>query len=118
MKLRSIVKTVSLGLATMAAVTSLNTVASDYSETVVRTSADGVRTAHVPYGDLDLSAAAGRDALASRVEGAARLVCGPLNLKLAGSLADYADNRSCFNHAVTRAMGQVDTGNEVAVASR
>jgi UrcA family protein len=58
----------------------------------------------VPYGDLNLRSAAGRRALAGRVEAAARQLCQP---GLIAPLKERADRRACFEAAVASAQTQI-----------
>lgn len=91
--------------------------ADSYHETVVSTSAEGLRTATVSYADLDLSNAKARDTLHYRIKNAARQVCGSAYRSHAGSLAQASKNRSCYNDAMEDAMRSLAAG-KVAVVSR
>lgn len=65
-----------------------------------------VKTEHVRYGDLDLSASEGQKTLESRVDAAVKRVCGiaPLN---PADLARLADARSCVAKARASARQQM-----------
>lgn len=77
------------------------------------------QTAEVPasvaisYADLDLGSEAGRQTLAARVEGAARLVCRPDTI---GSLKERADRRACYRIAVGQSQAQLDRARDAARA--
>ncbi len=88
-----------------------------YSETVVSTSAEGLRQVNISYHDLDLSSKAGQETLRWRIDRAAKLVCGPTDYRGAGSLAQVRDNRECRRNALAQAHSQANIGT-VATASR
>jgi UrcA family protein len=81
--------------------------AGNYSETVISTSAEGLRTTAISYADLDLVSTEGKATLEHRISRAAREVCGPSNYREAGSLRRATENKSCYESAVARAMEQV-----------
>lgn len=67
----------------------------------------------------DLKAVAtekGRAELERQVRRAAGRVCGPRNLREAGSLTAMRHNRSCFNAAVAKAMESVSASTGVIAA--
>lgn len=63
------------------------------------------RTVAVPYGDLDLRAAAGRGTLEVRVERAAQRLCGPLQVV---PLTARSERKACFDDVVANARRQVE----------
>lgn len=87
------------------------------SETVITTSAEGLRTATVSYADLDLNNPSAREDLHYRISSAAKKVCGSANNNLAGSLSQAAKNRSCYNTAMDEAMRSL-SDSQVAIVSR
>ena len=91
--------------------------AGDYTETLVTTSSEGVRSASVSYADLDLNDVHARDTLHYRISDAAEKVCGSTNRAAAGSLAQASKNRSCQNDAMDEAMRSLNAG-QVAVVAR
>ena len=101
----------------VAASVSVATSAADYSETLVTTSAEGLRTTSVSYTDLDLNSVEARDILNRRLERAAIKVCGSPYRLTAGSLAQAAENRNCADSAVAEAMRSISE-TQVAVATR
>ncbi len=101
----------------VAASVSVMASADTYNETVVSTSAQGLRTATVSYADLDLNTAKARETLQYRISNAARKVCGSVDRSHAGSLAQASKNRSCYNGAMNDAMSSLSNG-QVAVVSR
>lgn len=91
--------------------------AGSYNETVVTTTAKGLRTATVSYADLDLNTASAQQTLHFRISNAAEKVCGSVDRARAGSLAQATENRSCYNNAMNAAMRDISNG-QVAVVSR
>jgi UrcA family protein len=67
--------------------------------------ADQVNQTMVSYADLNLSSAAGRATLDSRIAGAARMVCGPTK---APSLAEHKFNRDCRDGAIAGANAKLE----------
>ena len=59
---------------------------------------------------LDLNSHNGQEILYSRLEKAAKKICGPSSMHQAGSLARALANKSCFKETLSRAVGSV--GNE------
>ncbi len=88
-----------------------------YGETVVTTTAEGLRTATVSYEDLDLNSAKAQETLHYRLSYAAHKVCGSSDRSDAGSLAQASRNRSCYNSAMDEAMSNVSNG-QVAIVAR
>ena len=62
---------------------------------------------HVDLSDLDLTSAKGEQTMQVRLQRAARQVCGPVDLKTAGSLKNVRENRTCFNEAYSNALEDV-----------
>lgn len=60
----------------------------------------------VSYADLDLNKPAGAEALYSRIEGAARFVCGGRANRR--DLARYRHYRQCYDEAVDDAVNQIN----------
>jgi UrcA family protein len=87
-----------------AASVSLFASADGYTETVILSKADGLRTAAVSYADLNLTSPTGRAVLQRRLSQAAELVCGSGNWRQAGSLQQSYENRKCQKRAVLEAM--------------
>ncbi len=73
----------------------------------------------VSYDLKEVSTEQGRLELERQIRRAADRVCGPRNVREAGSFAQSRYNRDCFNAAVARAMRTVSssTGNIAAVSS-
>jgi UrcA family protein len=93
--------------------------AGDYSETLVTTTAEGLRTTSVAYSDLDLSAPDAQKVLKRRLSRAAQKVCGsPSRDDNAGSLAQAFENRQCADNAIATAMRDIAESDVVTVASR
>jgi len=88
-----------------------------YGETVVTTTAEGLRTATVSYADLDLSTAKAQETLHYRLSYAAHKVCGSSDRSDAGSLGQASKNRSCYNSAMDGAMSNISNG-QIAIVSR
>ena len=65
---------------------------------------EGAPTAIVPYGDLDLSRAAGQAALQGRVRRAANRLC-TVDVRGVGPVME---ERQCLAAALTQAQGQID----------
>lgn len=88
-----------------------------YGETVVTTTAEGLRTATVSYADLDLNTSKAQEILHYRLSYAAHKVCGSSNRSDAGSLAQASKNRSCYNSAMDEAMSGISNG-QIAIVAR
>ena len=95
---------------------SMAVTAGDYSETIVSTSAEGLRTTTVSYADLDLVSTEGMATFEHRVSNAARKVCGSTHFREAGSLRRATENKSCYKSAVARAMEQVSSPQLAAIS--
>lgn len=69
--------------------------------------------------DVDQTATEkGRAVLERRIRRAAEQVCGPQDLRTAGTLDELIDNRKCFKNSVARAMRAVNSsGSVVSVSS-
>jgi UrcA family protein len=104
-------------LFTVAAGVSAVASAGDYSETLVTTTSEGLRTTSVSYADLNLSAADAREALEFRLSHAARKVCGSPYRSDVSSLAQAVENKQCANNAVAAAMRDISE-RDVAIAAR
>ncbi len=74
------------------------------------------RSISVAYAARDLVSDEGRAALYSKIRHAARSVCGPTNLREAGSLRIMSRNQQCYNSAVEAAVSQVEA-RQVAILS-
>ncbi len=107
MKMQSTVRKLVLGVVGIAAGAAMNVQAERYGETIVSTSAEGIRTATVEISDLNIATAAGFQTLGFRVQFAAEKVCGPDDLRRAGSLQRARLNRECARAAYDEAMSQV-----------
>jgi UrcA family protein len=90
--------------------------AGNYSETVVTTSAEGLRTTTVSYADLDLASTQGKEALEHRVSKAAREVCGSSHFREAGSVSRAVENKSCYENAMAQAMKKVSSPQVASIA--
>lgn len=64
----------------------------------------------VSYADLNLNTDKGMRTLRQRIEAAAAQVCGPTDIRRAGSLRASFDARQCREDAVESALGQVTAG--------
>jgi UrcA family protein len=71
---------------------------------MARSSADGLAQTTVSYADLNLSSAAGRATLHSRIKGAVRFVCGSRG----PTLAELENNRECQDNAIASANTQLE----------
>ena len=65
--------------------------------------------ATVDFTDLDLSSPQGQEALHYRLSRAAEQVCGPSDVRKAGSVAQAARNASCYKESLSRALSDVNT---------
>jgi len=117
MKISTVSKILCTAVFGVAASVSVMAATETYNETVVYTSAEGIRTASVSYADLDLNTAKARDTLHYRISNAARQVCGRIDRNGAGSLDQVSKNRSCYSGAMSDAMRTLSNG-QVAVVSR
>ena len=104
MKTSALTKIVGSAAFALVATVSMAANAGTYDETLVSTSAEGLRTITVPYEDLDLSNATGQETLAARISTAARRVCGTTDYREAGSLRQASDNKVCYQNAMAQAM--------------
>jgi len=117
MKISTVSKVLCTAVFGIAASVSVMAAADTYNETVVYTSAEGIRTATVSYADLDLNTVKARETLHYRLSNAARKVCGSIERNDAGSLAQVSKNRSCYSGAMGEAMRSLSNG-QVALVSR
>jgi UrcA family protein len=86
---------------------------------VTKVTADSLATLQeipVSYADLDLSSAEGQEVLYYRISSAAREVCGPVDLRLAGSVRVANRNQACFEESLSRAMSDLPR-HEVAASN-
>ena len=109
MKTSPFAKTLSAALLIAATGISMNSLADNLGETVVRTSTDGLRVTNVSYDDLDLSSKQGRQTLHFRIGSAARLVCGDTDIRKTGSLKRAQENKSCYDNSVAQAKAQISS---------
>ncbi len=116
MKMQSQVKKLVLGIVGLSAGMAMNVQAERYGETIVSTSSAGIRTATVEISDLNIATTAGFETLGYRVRNAAEKVCGPDDLRRAGSLKRARVNRECATAAFDEAMSQV-SGSSLASLS-
>lgn len=107
MKMQSNVNKLALGIIGLTAGVAMNVQAERYGETIVSTSAQGIRTATVEISDLDIASTAGFETLGFRIQNAARVVCGPADYRRAGSLKRARVNRECATAAFDDAMSQI-----------
>ncbi|EED30828.1 hypothetical protein NOR53_63 [gamma proteobacterium NOR5-3] len=87
------------------------------AESTTEVIADSITTptqVAVNFSDLDLSSAAGQEALHYRLARAAEQVCGHSDLRRAGGVAQAARNGECYEQSLSRALSNV---NAAAVAS-
>ena len=117
MKNSSISKVLCGAVISVAATLSMATSAADFSETVVTTTAEGLRTTTVSFADLDMDSADAQDTLHGRISVAARKVCGSSDRRVVGSLRQSLENRACFKDAVAQGMSQAPSANQVATIS-
>jgi UrcA family protein len=94
------------------------TSAADYTETIVTTTSEGVRSATVSFADLDMDHAGAQDVLHGRISLAARKVCGSSDWRVAGSLQQALENRACYKDSVSQGMSQASSSNQVATISQ
>ena len=71
----------------------------------------------VTYDLQEASTDLGREQLEREIRKAADQVCGPRNLREAGSLKAVMDNRTCYRNALASAMKSVETGSVAVVTS-
>ena len=62
----------------------------------------------VDISDLDLATTQGQQVLHARVKRAAKSVCGPQDMRIAGSLQNARRNKACFDTSYSNAMTSVD----------
>ena len=62
----------------------------------------------VSYADLNLSNAAGLATLYARLKSASTAVCGSRSLFQAGSLEQLAENKRCYEGALSKAVARID----------
>ena len=110
-------KVLCAALFTVAAGVSAVASAGDYSETVVTTTSEGLRTTSVSYADLNLNSVDAREAMERRLSRAARKVCGSPYRATTGSLSQASENKQCANDAVAAAMRDISES-DVAIAAR
>ncbi len=116
MNIQSTARKLSLAVLGVTAGMALNVQAERYGETIVSTSADGIRTAKIAVGDININTEAGFETLSYRVKNAAKMVCGPADFRRAGSLGQARDNRDCAVSAYDEAMSQASGSNIVSVS--
>lgn len=80
------------------------TPATDIEQTLVE--ADGARAVTVSLADLNLASAEGQEAMYYRLSGAAERVCGSQDYRTAGSPKLAAENRACYERALSDALAQ------------
>mgnify|MGYP001030153116 CR=1 FL=1 len=61
----------------------------------------------ITYNASDLDNKYGREKLERMIRRAAKKVCGSSNYRAAGSLKQAAENRKCYEEAVTEALGSI-----------
>ena len=118
MKISSISKVLCGAVISVAATLSMATSAADYTETIVTTTSEGVRSATVSFADLDMDHAGAQDVLHGRISLAARKVCGSSDWRVAGSLQQALENRACYKDSVSQGMSQASSSNQVATISQ
>ena len=59
------------------------------------------------YVSTELATTEGREALQTRLERAAKKVCGPINVRDAGSLRNMSRNKQCYDQALQAAASQI-----------
>lgn len=96
---------------------SMATSAGNYSETVVSTSAEGLREASVSLTDLNMADPKSQEIAYQRLSNAARKVCGTSQRRGVVSLAQSAENTECYQDALADAMRQLNAG-QVASTSK
>ena len=62
---------------------------------------------HITYNAADLTSQYGRERLERLIRRAAEQVCGSSQYRVAGSLAQAAENRKCYRDAVEEALGSI-----------
>jgi len=88
------------------AVTALQVNAESTTEVVADSVATSTQVA-VNFSDLDLSSAAGQEALQYRLARAAEKVCGHSDVRRAGGVALAARNGECYEESLSRALSNV-----------
>lgn len=91
----------------VAAGLSLAASAGQWDETVVQGHSMNDKSVSISYSAADAATPEGRALLEARIEQAARDICGPSDLHLAGSLATAARNDECFEQTVDDALSQI-----------
>ena len=107
---KNIIATALLGMLSGAAITA-------NAGGVTEVTADALGERHqvtVSFADLNLTSAEGQEALYFRISRAAEKVCGPSDLRSAGSLKQASRNADCYDKSVSDALARV---NRTAVAS-
>ena len=65
------------------------------------------RSMSVKLADLNLTTEAGIDMLYKRLQHAAEVVCGPQDLRSAGSVTALRQNKKCYSEALDRAVADI-----------
>ena len=117
MKNSSISKILCGAVFSIASVVSMAASAGGYSETIVTTTAEGLRTTTVSYADLNMSDPKDKGILERRVRLAAQKVCGSSDWRTAGSVRQASANKSCSQAAVAGAV-DMSASSQVALVSR
>ena len=86
---------------------SMTAAAGQFDETLVQGDSAEMQTVRVQYLPSDLATEEGRKILHSRIERAAKKVCGPTNLRDAGGLRNMSRNRQCYDQALQAASSQI-----------
>ena len=105
--IKSIITAAVLGVA---AGVSVAASASQWDETVIQGRTFDEQAIRISYSAAHAATPEGRAVLEARIEQAAREICGPSDLHLAGSLATAARNDACFEDTVDAALSQIGAG--------
>jgi len=89
--------------------------ANDFDETLVQANPESARSVVIRYHAEALQTEEGRARIERQLKLAAKEVCGPQNMRDAGSLRNLMHNQACFEEALAAAHSQLG---EAQVATR
>jgi UrcA family protein len=95
---------------------SANVAAEQFDEAIVYGPDQGMTSVTVQYHASDLATEEGVLELHSQIKRAAKGICGPTGLRMAGSLSEMARNRECYEEAVEVAISQVGSSQLAALS--
>lgn len=89
--------------------------ADSFDETLVQAEPEAANSVAVHFDAAELQTEEGRDSIQRRIRFAAEEVCGPQNMRDAGSLSILKHNKACYDKAIASAHAQIG---ESQVATR